>query len=59
MRMPYVNEEFALQDMGGGNEAYYVVDTGNPDEVAASVLFLKYMTSEDVEMCIRDSCYTE
>lgn len=48
MRFPYVNEEYALQDMGGGNEAYYVVDTGDADEVAASVLFLKYMTSEDV-----------
>ena len=48
IRFPYVNEEYALQDMGGGNEAYYVVDTGDADEVAASVLFLKYMTSEDV-----------
>lgn len=34
--------------MGGGNEAYYVVNTGDPEEVAASVLFLKYMTSEEV-----------
>lgn len=48
MRMPYVNEEYELQDMGGGNEAYYVVDTGDPDEVAASVLFLKWMTSEEM-----------
>lgn len=48
MRFPYVNEEYALDDMGGGNEGYYVVDTGDPDEVAASVLFLKYMTREDV-----------
>lgn len=48
MRFPYVNEEYALQDMGGGNEAFYVVDTGDAEEVAASVLFLKYMTSEDV-----------
>lgn len=48
LRMPYVNEEFKLHDMGGGNEAYYVVDTGDADEVAASVLFLKYMTSEEV-----------
>lgn len=48
MRFPYVNEEFEFQDMGGGNEAYYVVDTGDPEEVAASVLFLKYMTSEEV-----------
>ena len=39
MRFPYVNEEYALQDMGGGNEAYYVVNTGDPEEVAASVLF--------------------
>lgn len=48
MRFPYVNEEYEFHDMGGGNEGYYVVDTGDPDEVAASVLFLKYMTSEDV-----------
>lgn len=48
MRMPYVNEEYELHDMGGGNEAYYVVDTGDAEEVAASVLFLKYMTSEEV-----------
>lgn len=48
MRMPYVNEEYKYHDMGGGNEAYYVVDTGDADEVAASVLFLKYMTSEEV-----------
>lgn len=48
MRFPYVNEEYELNDMGGGNEAYYVVDTGDPEEVAASVLFLKWMTKEDV-----------
>ena len=48
MRFPYVNEEYELDDMGGGSEGYYVVDTGDPDEVAASVLFLKYMTREDV-----------
>ena len=48
LRFPYVNEEYELQDMGGGNEAYYVVDTGDAEEVAASVLFLKYMTSEEV-----------
>lgn len=48
LRMPYVNEEYKLNDMGGGNEAYYAVDTGDADEVAASVLFLKYMTSESV-----------
>ena len=48
LHMPYVKEEFKYQDMGGGNEAYYIVDTGDPDEVAASALFLKYMTSEEV-----------
>lgn len=48
MRFPYVNEEYALHDMGGGNEGYYAVNTGDPAEVAASVLFLKYMTSEEV-----------
>lgn len=48
LRMPYVNEEYKYHDMGGGNEAYYVVDTGDAEEVAASVLFLKYMTSEEM-----------
>ncbi|MCD8153290.1 MAG: extracellular solute-binding protein [Clostridiales bacterium] len=48
LRFPYVNEEYKYEDMGGGNEAYYVVDTGDEAEVAASVLFLKYMTSEEM-----------
>ncbi len=48
MRMPYVNAEYELHDMGGGNEGYYAVNTGDPDEVAASVLFLKYLTSQEV-----------
>ncbi len=48
LRMPYVNEEYKYHDMGGGNEAYYAIDTGDADEVAASVLFLKYLTSEEV-----------
>lgn len=48
MRLPYVDEKYAYHDMGGGNEAYYAVDTGDPDEVAASVLFLKYLTSQEV-----------
>lgn len=47
IRMPYVNKEYQYHDMGGGTDAYYVVDTGDPEEVAASVLFLKYMTSEE------------
>ncbi len=48
LRFPYVNEEFKYHDMGGGNEAYYAVNTGDPEEVAASVLFLKHMTSEEM-----------
>ena len=48
IRFPYVDEKYEFHDMGGGNEAYYIVDTGDADEVAASVLFMKYMTSEDV-----------
>ncbi len=48
MRMPYVNEEFKYHDMGGGNEAFYAIDTGDPEEVAASVLFLKHMCSEEM-----------
>ena len=48
LRFPYVNEEYKYHDMGGGNEAYYAINTGDPEEIAASVLFLKYMTSEEV-----------
>ena len=48
IRFPYVDDKYEFHDMGGGNEAYYIVDTGDADEVAASVLFMKYMTSEDV-----------
>lgn len=48
LRFPYVNEEFKYHDMGGGNEGYYIVDTGDAEEVAASALFLKYMTSEEM-----------
>lgn len=44
---PYVNEEYASHNMGGTNEALYVVDTGDEDELAASVLFLKYMINVD------------
>lgn len=44
---PYVDEKYAFSDMGGGNECYYVTDTGNDDEIAASVLLLKYMTSRE------------
>lgn len=44
---PYVNEEYEFSDMGGANEAFYVTDTGDADEIAASVLFLKYMTSQE------------
>lgn len=45
LAFPYVNEEYADQGMGGANEGLYVTDTGDEDEVAASILFLKYLVN--------------
>lgn len=47
LAFPYVDEQYAHNDMGGGNNCYYITDTGDPDENAAAVLFMKYMTSEE------------
>lgn len=43
---PYVNEKYQYSDMGGANECYYVTNTGNQDKIDASVLLLKYLTSQ-------------
>lgn len=45
MRVPYVNSEYEYSEMGSNNDTFYVVDTGNEDEIAASMLFLKHLTS--------------
>ena len=55
LAFPYVDEKYADNDMGGGNECYYVANTGNEDEIAASVLLLKYMTSvEQVNKLLKE-----
>lgn len=47
-RFPSVTEEYAKVDMGGGNESFFVWKLGKSDEeVAASIVLLKYITSVD------------
>lgn len=47
LSFPYVNEKFAGEDMGGANDCFYVTDSGNDDENAAAVLFLKYLMNQE------------
>lgn len=47
-RFPAVNEEYAMVDMGGGNDAYFVSQLNcTEEEIAASVVLLKYITSKE------------
>ena len=47
-RFPAVNEEYAKVDMGGGNDSYFVSKLNKSDEeIAASVVLLKYISSKD------------
>lgn len=47
-RFPYVNEEYALTDMGGPTDAYYVSTlNASEEEIQASVIFLKFLASVD------------
>jgi ABC-type glycerol-3-phosphate transport system substrate-binding protein len=47
-RFPSVTEEYANVDMGGGNDTFFVWKLGKSDEeVAASIVLLKYITSID------------
>ncbi|MDO5423828.1 MAG: ABC transporter substrate-binding protein [Eubacteriales bacterium] len=47
-RFPAVTEEYAKVDMGGGNDSYFVSQLGkSEEEIAASVVLLKYITSAD------------
>ncbi|MDO5134476.1 MAG: extracellular solute-binding protein [Eubacteriales bacterium] len=47
-RFPSVTEEYAKVDMGGGNESFFVWKLGkSEEEVAASIVLLKYITSVD------------
>ncbi|MDC7288004.1 extracellular solute-binding protein [Blautia schinkii] len=47
-RFPAVNEEYAKVDMGGGNDSFYVSQMNVSDEeIAASVLLLKYITGRE------------
>ena len=44
---PAVNEEYAGWCQGGASQAYYISSTGTDEQIAASVEFLKYITSEE------------
>lgn len=47
-RFPSINEEYAKVDMGGATDAYYVSTlNASDDQIAASVVFLKYLASVD------------
>lgn len=48
VKFPTVNEEYANVEMGGAADAFFVSTLGATDEeIAASVVFLKYLTSEE------------
>ena len=42
-----VNEEYGGWCQGGASQAYYISSTGTDEQIAASVEFLKYITSEE------------
>ena len=47
-RFPAVTEEYAKVDMGGGNDSYFVSKLNkSDDEIAASLVLLKYISSKD------------
>lgn len=47
-RFPAVNEEFAKVDMGGGNDSFFVSKMNvSEEEIAASVVLLKYITGRE------------
>lgn len=53
-RVPYVNEEFQTTEMGGGSDTYYITTLNkSEEEIAATVKFIKYLTTVDAinEMC--------
>lgn len=53
-RVPYINEEYKTVEMGGGSDTYYVTTLNkSEEEIAATVKFVKYLTS--VEQ-INDMC---
>lgn len=53
-RIPYINEEYKTVEMGGGSDTYYVTTLNHSEEeIAATVKFIKYLTS--VEQ-INDMC---
>lgn len=48
IRFPAVEEKYAKVDMGGAADAFFVSTLGATDEeIAASVVFLKYLTSKE------------
>ena len=47
-RFPAITQEYANVDMGGAADAFFISTLGATDEeIAASVVFLKYLTSEE------------
>lgn len=53
-RIPYIDEANKTVEMGGGSDTYYITTLNKSDEeIAATVKFIKYLTSVDSinEMC--------
>jgi ABC-type glycerol-3-phosphate transport system substrate-binding protein len=54
-RIPYINEEYKTTEMGGGSDTYYITTLNKSDEeIAATVKFIKYLTTVDAinDMCL-------
>ena len=53
-RIPYIDEKYKTVEMGGGSDTYYITTLNKSDEeIAATVKFIKYLTSVD---SINDMC---
>ena len=53
-RVPYIDEAYQYTEMGGGSDTYYITTLNKSDEeIAATVKFIKYLTTVDAinEMC--------
>ena len=53
-RVPYIDAAQKTTEMGGGSDTYYVSTLNKtPEEIAATVVFVKYLTNTDAinEMC--------
>lgn len=53
-RVPYIDEAYKTVEMGGGSDTYYITTLNqSEEEIAATVKFIKYLTTVDAvnQMC--------